>query len=119
MTTRMKFCERFIILNTGAVLKSSGFLECDRQTLAHILKANLLICSEVELFEVCMAWVKAESGQNALSKEIVDEYMGELFYQTVLLTQTWTPLSGYHRTPGHTSMLLPFHCVEGECTIGT
>lgn len=77
----LKFCEKFIIMNTDAVLESSGFLECEQQTLAYIVKANLLACSEVKLFESCMEWAKAKSKQNFLTKEIVDEYLGELFYE--------------------------------------
>lgn len=77
----LKFCEKFVIMNTDAVLESKGFLECDHQTLAYIVNANLLTCSEVNLFEACMAWVKAKSKQNILTKAIVDEYLGDLFYE--------------------------------------
>lgn len=77
----IKLCERFIVRNTNAVFKSRGFLECDRQMLAHILNANLFNYTEVELFEACMAWVKAKSGHDFLSKEIVDEHLGKLFYE--------------------------------------
>lgn len=76
----IKLCERSIVRKTVAVLKSSGFLECNRQVLAHILNSNVFICSEVELFEACMAWVKVKCGLNVLSKECVDEHLGELFY---------------------------------------
>lgn len=77
----MKFCEQFVVLNTHAMLESCGFLECDHQTLAYIIKQNLLACSDVQVFEACMAWVKAESKQNSLTKEIVDERLGDLFYE--------------------------------------
>lgn len=74
------FCERFIAGNTNAVLKSDGFLGCDRKLLAHILDANLFVCSEVAMFKACMAWVMVKSGHNVLTKEAVDEHLGDLFY---------------------------------------
>lgn len=77
----LKFCEQFIILNTDAVLASDGFLECELQTLAYVINANLLACSEIKLFESCMEWVKAKSKQTILTKEIVDEHLGDLFYE--------------------------------------
>lgn len=76
----VKLCEQFIILNTIAVLNSAGFLECNRPILTYILNKNLFICSEIELFESCMAWVKAKS-YGVLSKETVDEHLGKLFYE--------------------------------------
>lgn len=76
----MTLCERFIAGKSYAVMWSKGFKGCDRQLLAHILDANLFVCSEVELFEACMAWVAAKSGHDDLTKQMVDEHLGELFY---------------------------------------
>lgn len=36
----MKCCEKFIILNTSAIFKSNGFLECNHPILAHVVNAN-------------------------------------------------------------------------------
>lgn len=77
----MKFCHRFIVLNTNSVLESSGFLGCEQKVLEHILKENLLAVSDVKVFEACMEWVKAKSEQNALTKAIVDTHLGDLFYE--------------------------------------
>lgn len=77
----LKFCEQFLAVNTDEVIESNGFLECDRQTLAYMINANLLACSEVKLFESCMEWVKAKSKSNVLTKENVDEHFGDLFYE--------------------------------------
>lgn len=77
----IKLCEKQVLLNTSAVLKSNSFIEGDRRILAHILKMNLFTCSEVELFEACMEWVKAQSNQNVLSEELVEAQLGELFYE--------------------------------------
>lgn len=85
-TELMKLCKRFIMLNTSAVINSSDFLECDRHILGDIF--NLFVCSEIELFEATMAWVKAKSGHDVLSREIVDEYLGNLFYEFRFRTMT-------------------------------
>lgn len=77
----MEFCDQFIVLNSHDVIESSSFLECEHQTLAHVISQNLLACSEVKLFELCMAWVKAKNKQDGLTKEIVEDALGDLFYE--------------------------------------
>lgn len=74
------FCKKRIIANTSAVIKSSSFLECDRSILEYILSINLFSCSEMDIFEACMSWVRATSKQNVLTKELVRTYLGNLFY---------------------------------------
>lgn len=74
-------CEIVIGINTNTVLKSTGFLACDRNTLANILEHNWLSCTEVELFDACMSWVKAISGQDILTNEIVHAHLGDPFYK--------------------------------------
>lgn len=74
------FCKRRIIANTTAVIKSPSFLECDRGILEFILNIDLLSCSEMDLFEACMAWVRACSTQNMLTKDVVQTHLGHLFY---------------------------------------
>lgn len=75
----IKLCDAHIKSNTAAVIKSNSFLECHREVLARILMMNLLSCTEVEVFEACMAWVKTKSGQEVLSKENIVKYLGDLF----------------------------------------
>lgn len=75
-----RFCDNRIIVNTSAVLKSANFIECDRHILTHILNINLFSCPETEVLEACMAWVKAASKQENLTKELVQAHLGELFY---------------------------------------
>lgn len=77
----MKACEMRILLNTSDVLESAGFLECNKNALAHILKMNVLSCSEVDVFQACMAWVRTKSQQNTVSKAIVKRYLGDLYYE--------------------------------------
>lgn len=76
-----KTCETFIIVCTAAVIKSRGFLACDKRVLAHILMMNVLSCSEVDVFEACMEWVKAKTGEDSLTKEIVDMHLGRLYFE--------------------------------------
>lgn len=75
-----EFCKRRIVANTNAVMKSSSFLECDRTILAYILNMDLFSCSELDIFEACMAWVRASSKQNEITKELVHTHLGDLFY---------------------------------------
>lgn len=83
-----KICDAHIKMNTAAVVKSSGFLECHREVLARILMMNLLSYSEVEIFEVCMVWAQAKSGAESLTKEIVDEHLGDLFHKIPFASMT-------------------------------
>ncbi|XP_055325984.1 BTB/POZ domain-containing protein 6-B-like [Sitodiplosis mosellana] len=76
-----KACETVIGLNTTAVFHSNGFLTCDRKLLAEILKLDWMSCTEIELFEACMSWVKATGKQDNLTKELVQTQLGQLFYE--------------------------------------
>lgn len=88
----MEHFQVFIRVNTYAVFKSTGFLECEKQSLARILEIDSLSCPEVEVFEACMAWVKAKSGQATLSNESVDAHLGELFYKIRFASMTMEQL---------------------------
>lgn len=81
-------CKSRIISNTEEVFKTSGFLTCDRKVLEYILKMDFVSCSEEKVFEACMAWVKVKSNRNVLSKEIVDAYLGDLFYKIRFASMT-------------------------------
>ncbi|XP_055303138.1 BTB/POZ domain-containing protein 6-A-like isoform X2 [Sitodiplosis mosellana] len=76
-----KACEIFIGLNIKAVFKSTDFQTCDRKMLAQILKLNWMSCTEVDLFEACMSWVKVASKQDVLTKETVQAHLGDLFHE--------------------------------------
>ncbi|XP_055303106.1 BTB/POZ domain-containing protein 6-B-like [Sitodiplosis mosellana] len=73
-------CETVIGLNTNAVLNSIDFLSCDPKVLAKILRLNWLSCTEVELFEACMSWVKTATEKNDLTKELVQAQLGDSLY---------------------------------------
>ncbi|XP_055306482.1 uncharacterized protein LOC129570785 [Sitodiplosis mosellana] len=79
-TKLKKYCETFIGINTKVVLASDNFLKSDSKVLGHILKLNTLSCSENEIFEACMNWVKATAKVDQLTREIVQAQLGELFY---------------------------------------
>lgn len=76
-----RLCELMIALNTKTVLSSIGFLECDKNVLDHVLKMDALSCSETDVFESCMNWVKRASREDNLTRDIVDAHLDELFYE--------------------------------------
>ncbi|XP_055317521.1 BTB/POZ domain-containing protein 3-like [Sitodiplosis mosellana] len=71
-------CKIVISINTKDVFASKNFLECDRDVLEHILNLDSMNCSEPELFEACISWVKSSSNQNELTREIVHAELGGL-----------------------------------------
>lgn len=74
----IKSCEKIIILNTEDVFATIGFLACDRRTLEHIIKMDFLSCTEADVFEACMRWVKFKSEKNVLTMELIEAWMGDL-----------------------------------------
>lgn len=68
-------------MNTEAVLKSKEFLACDKNVLSHILKMDALSSGEYEVFKACMLWVKSKSKCDELTFEIVQQYLGDLYYE--------------------------------------
>lgn len=68
------------MLNSKQLLKSSSFLECDRQVISYILKMDALSCSELELFDACMSWLKVISKQETITRDIIQKHLGESFY---------------------------------------
>lgn len=88
-TELLKMCEKHIIINTAAVFQSANFLECDQKILAHILKMNLFSCSEVEVFQACMAWIKAKSKQTiSINKAMDKKYLGNLYNEIRFASMT-------------------------------
>lgn len=73
-------CEKMISLNTDAVFQSIGFKECDKFVLNQILKLQSLSYTETDVFHSCMVWVKAASGQEKVTRKIINEQLGDLFY---------------------------------------
>lgn len=76
-----EFCEEKIKCNTKETLSSSSFLECDRKVLKGILLIDSLSCTAVELINAYMLWLKSISKQEQLTRELVEEHFGDLFYK--------------------------------------
>lgn len=74
-----KSCEIIISYNTQAVLESDSFLNCNRDALNHIINLDFITCTDIQLFESCIAWVKNVSGKKNVTKEIVQAHLGESF----------------------------------------
>lgn len=88
ITELIQMCEKRISVNTEAVFESTSFLTCDRTVLAHILTLDLLSCSESDVFEACISWVKASSKQNVLTRKTVQDFLGDLFYEIRFASMT-------------------------------
>lgn len=88
----LKYCDTFISVNTVEIFNTTGFLECDRQILEHILRIELLSCTEVQVFEACMEWVRIKSKQSTVSREYVDQFLGNLFYEIRFASMTMQQL---------------------------
>lgn len=63
-----QFCERRIRIFTMDVLKSEAFLNCKREVLEHILHLDTLECTEIGLFDACVAWAKSACQKNGLDE---------------------------------------------------
>lgn len=79
-----EFCEKKIGEHAVEVLRSSSFLNCQRNLLKHILQLNSLRCQESEVFDGCMEWAKVQCKQNngnpSNAMELRSQF-GELFYE--------------------------------------
>lgn len=75
-----KFCEIMIAAHTTDVLNSACFLDCKPDLLRRILDIDAFSCPEAEVFEACMKWTKRVSGEDNLTRKIVDTHLGDLFY---------------------------------------
>ncbi|XP_031633929.1 kelch-like protein 13 [Contarinia nasturtii] len=80
-TKLKKYCETAIAFDTKNVLTSGNFMECDRKVLSHILNIDSLSCSESELFEACMEWTKTAANADNLTREAVEQQLGNLLYE--------------------------------------
>ncbi|XP_031639884.1 uncharacterized protein LOC116351878 [Contarinia nasturtii] len=83
-----KYCETMIAIDTKAVFSSDSFLKCSQVTMTNILQLDSLSCPELVVFEACMAWLKSVSHQDELTKEIVQQYLGDSFYKIRFATMT-------------------------------
>ncbi|XP_055305913.1 BTB/POZ domain-containing protein 3-like [Sitodiplosis mosellana] len=94
-------CEIFISLYTEDVLKSSSFPECDREILSHILRLDSMDCSEACVFNACVEWVKTASGQDEISKELIQNHLGNLFYDIRFGSMTMQEFNAIYTAHGY------------------
>ncbi|XP_055325743.1 BTB/POZ domain-containing protein 6-A-like, partial [Sitodiplosis mosellana] len=62
----IQFCEQKIKSNAEAILKSTSFLECNRELLDKVIQLVTPKCSASAFVDACMAWAKAECGRDNL-----------------------------------------------------
>ncbi|XP_031626898.1 uncharacterized protein LOC116343128 [Contarinia nasturtii] len=95
-------CEDIIGAETKTVLKSASFQKCDKKTMDSILKLDWLSCSEIELFEAVMLWVRATSQKEILTKRIVQSQLGKSFkdfrFGTMTIDEFATLIPSYGKT---------------------
>lgn len=77
-STLKAYCEKVIRKFTKDVLKSKGFLHCERKVVEHILKMNESECSELELFNACIKWAISSCQRNKLDENCPKNLKNEL-----------------------------------------
>lgn len=100
-----KICEVSICISAKDVFQSKGFLECDRSTLGNILKLDSLSCSEVEVFNASMDWVKTVSKATHLDKDTVCKHLGDDFHSIRFSAMTPDELNGIFSS--HANLFIP------------
>lgn len=75
-----KLCNLTIQINPAKVFESVSFLSCDRNVLQNILKMDAIMCSEIDVFNACMEWIKVASKRDVLTREVIQNYIGDFFY---------------------------------------
>lgn len=74
-------CSYTIAMNASEVFKVQDFLECDQSVLEYILRMTSMCSTETEVFNACMSWVSAKSKQEVVTKDLITQYLGNLFYE--------------------------------------
>lgn len=66
-----RFCEKVISIAPLDVFQTESFLQCDRIVLKHILRMDLMICKETELFDACLSWAMDHCKRKHLDETLV------------------------------------------------
>lgn len=74
-------CEMNIGTKPAEIFKTSGFLECDREVLSHILNLDSLSCSEMDVFNACMDWVRAKSKRKVVDQATAAAHLGDSLFE--------------------------------------
>lgn len=73
-------CETRISIKPEAFFSTSAFLKCHRSVLSHILSLDTLSCSEMLVFEACVAWATATSAEKNVNNRAIRARLDDLFY---------------------------------------
>lgn len=104
------FCERIIRADTKNIFNASSFLQCNRKVLINILKFDWLSCTEAEVFESCMKWIKANSGQEQLTHDLVHNEYADLIDEIRFGSMTFEMFTVLDQIHGH--LFTPEECRE-------
>lgn len=71
--------EILLFFTMTLLIESKSFLQCSKRLLVNILDMETLRCTEKELFDACMSWVREACGQTDLTRQIVNSHLGDSF----------------------------------------
>lgn len=112
------FCKRKIELNAEEILKSEGFLNCDRQTLNEILKVGMFKCREIAVLEACINWAQytcERNEENADDMKNIRSQLKDVIYNIHFAEITSSEFSGYYQYPYNDTELNDiFRIINGE-----
>lgn len=97
-TDLMSFCENKIKHNANGVFASVSFLDCNKRLLERILQSEFFSCTAAELVGAFMSWLKAASKQEHLTRELIQEHLGDLFHKMPFGLMTIEEYAVFDRT---------------------
>lgn len=77
-------CQYRIARNTKQIFATNSFFECDHEILLRILSFNYLNCTEMDVFNACIAWAKVKCKRmnlEAAKPEHLRTVLGDAVYQ--------------------------------------
>ncbi|XP_031637085.1 BTB/POZ domain-containing protein 1-like [Contarinia nasturtii] len=105
-----KLCETWISKNCMSVFKSTEFLHCKKDVLSHILDLDPLNCTEADVFEACVGWVKAVNNAETLTREFLRGQLGDVFHKIRFCSMSPKEFATLIPTYGH--LFSPEECKE-------
>lgn len=64
-------CELHIANYTAKLLQETDFFGCSRTVLSRILKLDRISCTESRVFDACIAWIRAATGEDVITNEML------------------------------------------------
>lgn len=95
------FCEAEISSNIKRVFETDDFLTCDLNIVNEILKLDSLNCTEMEVFEACIAWARLQSKRilgNEPKGAGLRDALGDAVYEIRFCTMTIEEFASIHKT---------------------